>query len=254
MATAPMRSPAPRSSTRPASTTWPTNIIHLVLARIEGAPMGTKGISLFVVPKFKVKADGSLGERNGVSCGSIEHKMGIHGNSTCVMNYDGAQGWIVGSENKGPERHVRDDERGTPCRRHPGARPVGDRLPNAVAYAKAAAGPRADRCQEPGEAGRSDHRPPGCAPHADVDPRLQRGCARARALGGAQGRHLAPRARRWRAPDRRGLHGPDDADHQRCADRSRLRQRRQGAADVRAATATSRNGACRSSCAMPASP
>jgi acyl-CoA dehydrogenase len=77
------------------------NIVHLVLARIEGAPMGTKGISLFVVPKFLVGADGSLAERNGVSCGSIEHKMGIHGNSTCVMNYDGAKGWLVGSENKG---------------------------------------------------------------------------------------------------------------------------------------------------------
>ena len=77
------------------------NIVHLVLARIEGAPMGTKGISLFVVPKVLVKDDGSLGARNGVSCGSIEEKMGIHGNSTCVMNYDGATGWLVGEENRG---------------------------------------------------------------------------------------------------------------------------------------------------------
>jgi alkylation response protein AidB-like acyl-CoA dehydrogenase len=77
------------------------NIVHLVLARIEGAPAGTKGITLFVVPKFLVNQDGSLGERNGVSCGSIEHKMGIHANSTCVMNYDGAKGWIVGQENRG---------------------------------------------------------------------------------------------------------------------------------------------------------
>jgi acyl-CoA dehydrogenase len=77
------------------------NIIHLVLARIEGAPSGIKGISLFVVPKFLIKPDGSLGARNGVTCGSIEHKMGIHGNSTCVMNYDGATGWLVGEENKG---------------------------------------------------------------------------------------------------------------------------------------------------------
>ena len=67
------------------------NIVHLVLARIEGAPSGTKGISLFVVPKFLVNPDGTLGGRNGVSCGSIEHKMGIHGNATCVMNYDGAR-------------------------------------------------------------------------------------------------------------------------------------------------------------------
>ncbi len=77
------------------------NIIHLVLARIEGAPDGVKGISLFVVPKFVPAADGTPGERNGVSCGSIEHKMGIHGNATCVMNYDGARGWLVGEEHKG---------------------------------------------------------------------------------------------------------------------------------------------------------
>ena len=77
------------------------NIIHLVLARTEGAPAGIKGISLFVVPKFLVNADGSVGARNGVVCGSIEHKMGIHGNSTCVMNYDNATGWLVGEENKG---------------------------------------------------------------------------------------------------------------------------------------------------------
>ena len=77
------------------------NIIHLVLARIEGAPAGIKGVSLFVVPKALVNADGSLGARNGVTCGSIEHKMGIHGNSTCVMNYDNAVGWLVGEENKG---------------------------------------------------------------------------------------------------------------------------------------------------------
>ena len=77
------------------------NIVHLVIARIEGAPAGTKGISLFVVPKVLVNADGSVGARNGVSCGSIEHKMGIHGNSTCVMNYDGATGWLVGQENRG---------------------------------------------------------------------------------------------------------------------------------------------------------
>src|SRR6187399_2036668 len=77
------------------------NIIHLVLARIEGAPAGIKGVSLFVVPKVLVNADGSLGQRNGVSCGSIEHKMGIHGNSTCVMNYDSATGWLIGEENKG---------------------------------------------------------------------------------------------------------------------------------------------------------
>ncbi|MBY0563377.1 MAG: acyl-CoA dehydrogenase C-terminal domain-containing protein [Hyphomonadaceae bacterium] len=78
-----------------------SNIIHLVLARIEGAPQGTKGISLFIVPKFLVNADGSLGARNGVVCGKIEEKMGIHGNSTCVLNYDDAVGYLIGQENKG---------------------------------------------------------------------------------------------------------------------------------------------------------
>lgn len=77
------------------------NIIHLVLAKLPDAPDGVKGISLFVVPKFLPKADGSSGPRNGVMCGSIEHKMGIHANSTCVMNFDGAQGWLVGEKHKG---------------------------------------------------------------------------------------------------------------------------------------------------------
>jgi len=77
------------------------NIIHLVLARLPGAPEGSKGISLFVVPKFHVKADGSLGERNKVFCTGLEHKMGIHGNSTCQMNLDGAVGTLVGQPNKG---------------------------------------------------------------------------------------------------------------------------------------------------------
>ncbi len=77
------------------------NIIHLVLARIEGAPAGVKGISLFVVPKFLPAANGAPCERNHVVCGSLEHKMGIHGNATAVLNYDGAKGWLVGEEHRG---------------------------------------------------------------------------------------------------------------------------------------------------------
>ncbi|WXL26365.1 phenylacyl-CoA dehydrogenase [Ectopseudomonas mendocina] len=77
------------------------NIVHIVLARLPDAPQGTKGISLFIVPKFLPAADGSAGERNAVSCGSIEHKMGIHGNATCVMNFDGATGFLIGPPNKG---------------------------------------------------------------------------------------------------------------------------------------------------------
>ena len=77
------------------------NIIHLVLAKTPDAPDNVKGISLFIVPKFLVNQDGSLGMRNSLGCGSLEHKMGIHGNATCVMNYDGATGYLVGEENKG---------------------------------------------------------------------------------------------------------------------------------------------------------
>ena len=78
-----------------------SNIVHLVLARLPDAPAGSKGISLFVVPKFHVNPDGSLGERNGIYCGGLEHKMGIHGNATCQMVLDGAVGTLVGQPNKG---------------------------------------------------------------------------------------------------------------------------------------------------------
>ena len=77
------------------------NVIHLVLAKLPDAPAGSKGISLFLVPKVKVNDDGSLGERNGVNCGSIEHKMGINASATCVMNFDGAEGYLVGEINRG---------------------------------------------------------------------------------------------------------------------------------------------------------
>ena len=77
------------------------NIVHLVLARLPDAPAGTKGISLFIVPKNKVGRDGAMGERNAVHCASIEHKMGIHASSTCVMNFDGAQGYLIGQPNRG---------------------------------------------------------------------------------------------------------------------------------------------------------
>ncbi|KKM16708.1 hypothetical protein LCGC14_1683090, partial [marine sediment metagenome] len=77
------------------------NIVHLVLAKLPGAPKGPKGISMLLVPKYLVKDDGSLGERNSLSCGSLEKKMGIKGSATCVMNFDGAKGWLVGEENKG---------------------------------------------------------------------------------------------------------------------------------------------------------
>jgi alkylation response protein AidB-like acyl-CoA dehydrogenase len=77
------------------------NIVHLVLARLPDAPVGVKGISMFIVPKVKVARDGSLGDANSVRCGSIEHKMGIHGSATCVMNFDEAEGWLIGEPHKG---------------------------------------------------------------------------------------------------------------------------------------------------------
>ncbi len=77
------------------------NIIHLILARLPDAPEGSKGISLFVAPKFMINEDGSLGDRNDFSCGGLDHKMGIHASPTCVMNYDGAKAWLVGEPHKG---------------------------------------------------------------------------------------------------------------------------------------------------------
>ncbi len=77
------------------------NIVHIVIARIPGSPEGSKGISLFIVPKFNVTADGELADRNNVSCGSIEHKMGINANATCVINFDGAKGYLIGEVNRG---------------------------------------------------------------------------------------------------------------------------------------------------------
>ncbi|WP_445772779.1 acyl-CoA dehydrogenase C-terminal domain-containing protein [Shewanella sp.] len=77
------------------------NIVHIVIARIPGSPEGNKGISLFIVPKFNVNQDGTIADRNGVNCGSIEHKMGINGNATCVINFDGATGHLIGEPNRG---------------------------------------------------------------------------------------------------------------------------------------------------------
>lgn len=86
------------------------NIIHLVLAKTPDAPAGSRGISLFIVPKYLVNEDGSLGDRNHVGPGSIEHKMGIKASATCVMNFDGAKGYLVGKRKRRPCCHVRDDE------------------------------------------------------------------------------------------------------------------------------------------------
>ena len=151
------------------------NIVHLVLARIEGAPPGVKGISLFVVPKFLVGRDGAVGARNGVSCGSIEEKMGIHGNSTCVMNYDDATGLARRRGEPRAQRDVRDDERGAARRRRAGAGAVRGRLSERRQLCQGAARrPRAHRREVQGQARRSDHRASRRAAHADDDARVQR--------------------------------------------------------------------------------
>ena len=173
------------------------NIVHLVLARIEGAPEGMKGISLFVVPKLLPNADGSLGARNGVTCGSIEEKMGIHGNSTCVMNYDNATGWLIGEANRGLAAMfvmMNEARLGVGVQ---GLGAVGGRLSERRRLRQGTpAGPRARRGEIPRQAGRSDHRASRRAAHADDDQSLQRGGARARRVDLAQGRPRASVGRR----------------------------------------------------------
>ena len=166
------------------------NIIHLVLAKIAGAPDNVKGISLFLVPKLPVSDDGSVGARNGVSCGSIEDKMGIHGNSTCVMNYDGANGLADRRARKGPCRDVHHDERGAAWRRPAGPGAWRGRLSECGRLCEgpapgARARPDRARCRRQG---RSDHRPSRRPPDADGGQGLQRGGARARPVGRAAGR------------------------------------------------------------------
>ena len=209
------------------------NIVHLVLARIEGAPQGTKGISLFVVPKFLVNPDGTLGERNGVDCGSIEHKMGIHGNSTCVMNYDGAKGWLVGEENRGLDAmFVMMNE----ARLAVGVQGLAQSevaYQNAAAYAK-------ERLQ-----GRSLTGPKSPDKPADpiiVHPDVRRTllsikafneAARALVLWTSLKSDIAHRSDDETERQAGGRpHGPADPDREGRAHRSRLRQRREGAADV----------------------
>ena len=157
-----------------------------MLARIEGAPEGTKGISMFIVPKFLVGEDGSPGARNGVACGSIEEKMGIHGNATCVMNYDAATGYLIGEENRGLHAMFTMMNEARLAVGMQGLAIAEAAYQNAAAYARerlqgrSLSGAKRERRQ-----GRSDHRPSGHTPHADDDEGVQRGRPRARPLDGA---------------------------------------------------------------------
>ena len=141
------------------------NIVHLVLAKAPGGGEGTKGISLFIVPKFLVNADGSLGDRNAVSVGKVEEKMGIHGNATCVMNYDGATGWLLGDLHKGMKAMftmMNEARLGVALQGYAVAEPA---YQNAVAYAK-------DRLQ--GRAVTGAENPKGPADPLIVHPDIRR--------------------------------------------------------------------------------
>ncbi len=209
------------------------NIIHLVLARIEGAPEGVKGISLFIVPKFLPNADGAPGERNAVACGSIEEKMGIHGNATCVMNYDEATGFLIGAENGGLKAmFVMMNEARL------GVGLQGQAL-GEVAYQNAASYAR-ERLQGRSLTGAKD--PDKKADPIIVHPDIRRALMTMRAFNEG-GRALilataltlgrcAPVRRRQRAPGGRRLARADDADHQGRAHRQGLRACRHGAAGL----------------------
>ena len=168
------------------------NIVHLVLARLEGSPEGTKGISLFLVPKFLVNPDGSIGARNGVVCGSLEHKMGINGNATALLNFDGATGYLVGEVNKGMNNMF---TMMNAARLGTGMQGLGL---GEVAYQNARGlrqGPAPDApraAHVAGREGRPDHQLPRRAPDAADRTGLLGGGPRPGPVAGAEPRHRAP--------------------------------------------------------------
>ena len=232
------------------------NIIHLVLAKIAGAPDNVKGISLFIVPKFMVNDDGSLGERNGVSCGSIEEKMGIHGNSTCLLNYDEATGYLVGEPEKGLAAMF---IMMNAARLGVGLQGLAQgeiAYQNAVAYAKDRRQGRALRPEER----EADAKADTIIRHPDVRRMLMEarafneGARALRAVGRAAGRHQPQGADRGGADRRRRPARPAHSGDQGLYHRQGLRRRGQHASRSMAATAISANGGWSSSSATPASP
>jgi alkylation response protein AidB-like acyl-CoA dehydrogenase len=211
------------------------NIIHLVLAKIAGAPDTVKGISLFIVPKFMVNQDGSLGARNAVTCGSIEHKMGIHGNSTCVMNYDDATGYLVGEPEKGLAAMF---IMMNAARLGVGLQGLAQgevAYQNAVIYAKDR---RQGRALVPGER-QADAKADPIIVHPDVrrmlmEARAFNEAARALVLWGSLQVDLLRRAQDEETEAAGGRPAqPADAGHQGLSHRQGLRGRRQHAAGVR---------------------
>jgi alkylation response protein AidB-like acyl-CoA dehydrogenase len=164
-------------------------IVHLVLARTPEAPEGTKGISLFVVPKFLVKPDGSLGERNGARCASLEHKLGIHASPTAVMIYENAVGYLVGEENRGLETMFIMMNAARFGVGLEGVAIAERAFQRALAFSKErlqGARPRGRRQD------RADHPPPRRAPDAHADEVADRGDARARLRGRSRARLREP--------------------------------------------------------------
>lgn len=192
------------------------NIIHLVLARIEGAPDGVDGISLFIAPKFLLDGDGNPDQRNGMTCGSLEHKMGINGNATCVMNYEEATGYLVGQPNRGLKAmFVMMNE----ARLAVGVQGLAQ---SEVAYQNAADWAR-DRLQGRSISGTKypDQKAdpiivhPRYPAHPDDDTGLQRRRQGAGVLDFPEGRYQSPLRRRAGTSGRSGFHGTDHAGDQR---------------------------------------
>ena len=159
------------------------NIVHLVLARTPGAPAGVKGISLFIVPKFLPNPDGSLGARNALSVGKLEEKMGIHGNATCVMNYDGATGWLLGPENAGLKAMFTMMNEARALVGMQGLAQAAAAYQLAAAYARERLQGRAIPPGEPRRPRRPDHRPPRRPPRPPRPEGLRRGRPRLRCSG-----------------------------------------------------------------------
>ena len=162
------------------------NIVHLVLARLPDAPPGIKGISMFLVPKLIPGEDGRPGQRNGVVCTGLEHKMGLKASATCQITYEDAKGWLVGAPHKGMQAMftmMNEERLGVGIQGLGVASDglsIGGRLRQGTAP-----GPLPLRRQAPRSRRRSDHRPSRCAPHADDDAGQCRGLPRRRHLGGA---------------------------------------------------------------------
>ncbi len=230
------------------------NIVHLVLARLPDAPKGSKGISLFVVPKFNVNADGSLGARNPIFCTGLEHKMGIHGNATAQIAIDGAIGTLVGQPHKGLAAMF---VMMNAARLGVGNQSLGlteVAFQNALAYAKDRLQMRSlERHQGQGQGGRPHHRAPRRAQDAAHRQGLRRRRARPADLLHPAAGQVAQPPRRKSAQRQRRAGRAADPHRQGLCHRQRPHRHQRLHAGLSAATASSRNGAWSSMCATTAS-